>query len=165
MAVRRQLRTMLARVAVVAVAITALVFAGCGAFVAPRPTAGDFTDVVGSLVRRNMTITTQVAGDPGCHDSALHSNAVRYDVRPAGADRSYPVYVFAWKSQQTFDAEKASFDACVQSYGAVASGDSGDTVQHLPWRAFGSGWPPALRQAVDSALTEAGGIPAPVQPE
>jgi len=157
---------MLARVAVVAVAITALVFAGCGAFVAPRPTAGDFTDVVGSLVRRNMTITTQVAGDPGCHDSALHSNAVRYDVRPSGDDRSYPVYVFAWKSQQTFDAEKASYDACVQSYGAQSAWGLGvDTVEHLPWRAFGADWPPALRQAVDSALSEAGGIPAPVQPE
>src|SRR3954447_14109262 len=117
MAVRRQLATMLARVAVVAVAITALVFAGCGAFVAPRPTAGDFTDVVGSLVRRNMTVTTQVAGDPGCTgtDSALHNNAVRYDVRPGGEAVSYPVYVFGWKSQATFDADKANFDACAQA--------------------------------------------------
>ena len=33
-----------------------------------------------------MTVTTQVGGDPGCDsaDPSLHSNAVRYDVRPAG---------------------------------------------------------------------------------
>src|SRR3954471_7303140 len=93
-----------------AVALASLLVVGCGSdvFKAPKPTAGAFTDVVGSLVRRNMTVTTQVAGDPGCTgtDSALHNNAVRYDVRPGGEAVSYPVYVFGWKSQATFDADK-----------------------------------------------------------
>jgi hypothetical protein len=74
------------------------------------------------------------------------------------------VYVFGWKSQQTFDADKATFDACVQSY-ADTNAASTDTVEHLPWRAYGPDWPDALRDAVDSALVEAGGIPAPVDPE
>jgi hypothetical protein len=142
----------------------AVLIAGCGAFTAPAQTAGDFTDIVGALVLRNMTITDQVSGDDGCTNSALYSNAVRYDVRPAGDTVSYPVYVFGWKSQQTFDADKPAFDACVQAY---KGGDQGTmtTVEHLPWRAYGPGWPDTVKSAVDAALTGAGGQPAPVQPE
>ncbi len=149
-------------------AMLPILIAGCGVFVAPsQPTAGDLTDIANGLVRRNMTITNQVAGDPGCGSqgsSPLHSNAVRYDVRPPGMNASYPVYVFGWKSQATFDADKPEFDSCVQAEEQSASGPV-DTVEHLPWRAFGPGWPVALRDAVDAALMEAGGVPAPVQPE
>lgn len=145
-------------------AMAALVAAGCGAFMAPAPTAGDFTDIVGALVRRNMTVTDQVAGDDGCANSALYSNAVRYDIKPAGSSTSYPVYVFGWKSQATFDADKAAFDSCIQAYTGTATGPM-STVEHLPWRAYGPGWPSELNTAVDAALTEAGGQPAPVQPE
>jgi len=151
----------------VAFTLVALLLSGCGAFTAPPPTAGDHTDIVGALVRRGMTVTTQVSGDPGCGaqvGSSLHSNAVRYDVRPAGDTNSYPVYVFGWKSQATFDSDKPVFDACVQA-AQEASVVPVDTVEHLPWRAFGPGWPTTLRDAVDAALTGAGGIPAPVQPE
>ena len=50
-----------------ALGLTAVLVTGCGnVFVAPSPTAGDFTDVVGALVRRGMTVTTQVSGDSGC---------------------------------------------------------------------------------------------------
>jgi hypothetical protein len=113
-----------------------------------------------------MTITNQVAGDPGCgaQISSLHSNAVRYDVRPPGDTTSYRVYVFGWKSEQTFDADKPLFDSCVQAETDSSVG-SVDTVEHLPRRAYGPGWPAPLRDAVDAALNSAGGIPAPVQPE
>jgi hypothetical protein len=152
---------------VVPLAIVALLLAGCGAFTAPPPTAGDFTDIVGPLVRRDMTVTNEVSGDPGCGanlNSPLHSNAVRYDVRPSGDSTSYPVYVFGWKSQATYDADKPTFDACVRAAQATSVAPI-DTVEHLPWRAFGAGWPAALKVAVDTALTEAGGQPAPVEPE
>src|SRR5690242_17967397 len=108
---------------------------GCGSdvFKAPQPTAGDFTDVVGTLVRRGMTVTTQVGGDSGCSgtDGDLHNNAVRYDVRLAGDTQIYPVYVFGWKSQQTFDDDKANFDACAAAYSA-ATGKPVDVAEHLP---------------------------------
>jgi len=150
-----------------AAAVLPLVLTGCGAFVAPtQQAAGELTDVVNNLVRRNMTVTGQVAGDPGCGGgpSSLYSNAVRYDIRPPGSTQSYPVYVFDWKSQQAFDADKAAFDACVGS--AKAQSTAGlDAVEHLPWRAFGPGWTPELRDAVDAALTEAGGVPAPQAPQ
>jgi hypothetical protein len=151
---------------VAALVLAALLATACGSdiFKAPRPTAGDFTDVVGALVRRGMTVTTQVAGDAGCSDSTLHNNAVRYDVRPAGDTTSYPVFILGWKSQATFDADKPTFDACTAAYSS-STGRPVETAEHLPWRAFGPDWPPALRDAVGSALTEAGGIPAPVQPE
>lgn len=148
-------------------AIASLLLSGCGAFVAPaQPTAGGLTDIVSALVLRNMTITDQVAGDPGCgsQTSALHSNAVRYDVRPAGDPNSYRVYVFSWKSQATFDADKFAFDSCVQA-NEQFSIDPVYTVEYLPWRAFGPGWPTALRDAVDAALRGASGIPAPQEPE
>jgi len=148
----------------VAFTLVALLLTGCGVFTAPPPTAGDHTDIVGALVRRGMTVTTQVSGDPGCENSALHSNAVRYDVRPAGDTNTYAVYVFGWKSQATFDSDKPAFDACVEAHAQTTQG-SAQTVEHLPWRAYGIGWPTALNTAVDAALTEAGGIPAPVQPE
>jgi hypothetical protein len=144
----------------------ALLLGGCGVFVRPSPTAGTQTDIVNALVLRGMTVTNQVAGDPGCGEqsSALHSNAVRYDVKPPDEASSYAVYVFGWKSKATFDADKAAFDSCVQAE-QQSSGVLADTVEHLPWRAHGLGWPPALRDAVDAALTEAGGQPAPVEPE
>ena len=144
--------------------LVALLITACGTFTAPAPTAGDFTDIVGALVRRSMTITDQVSGDDGCSNSALYSNAVRYDVRPAGDTVSYSVYVFGWKSQQTFDADKPAFDACVQAYKGGNQGTM-TTFEHLPWRAYGPGWPDMVKSAVDAALTEAGGQPAPVQPE
>jgi hypothetical protein len=151
--------------ATLAAIVVALLLAGCGVFVAPaQPTAGELTEIVGSLVRRNMTITTQVAGDPGCRESALHSNAIRYDVRPARSDRSYPVYVFGWKSQQTFDTDKATFDACVKSY-RDSTGTEVETIEHSPWRAYGPEWPSELLDAVDAALVEAGGAPASLGPE
>lgn len=156
---------MLARFA--ALVLVTVLLAGCGAFKAPaQPTAGALTDIVAALVVRNMTITDQVAGDPGCgsQTSALHSNAVRYDVRPAGDTRSYPVYVFSWKSQATFDADKVAFDACVQDEQQSSIGPV-QTVEYLPWRAFGPGWPTTLRDAVDAALKGASGIPAPQEPE
>ena len=151
--------------ATLATIVATLLLSGCGVFVAPaQPTAGAVTEIVASLVRRNMTITTQVAGDPGCQESALHSNAIRYDVRPGGSGRSYPVYVFGWKSQQTFDADKANFDACVETY-RESTGTSVDTTEHVPWRAYGGDWPRELRDAVDAALVEAGGAPARAVPE
>lgn len=142
----------------------AVLLAGCGVFVRPSPTAGALTDVVNSLVRRGMTVTDQVAGDPGCRDSALYSNAVRYDVQPPGDTSSYPVYVFGWKSEATFEADKAAFDACVGSYSQSVS-EPVTIREHLPWRAYGPGWPDTLGTAVEAALTEAGGQPAPVEPE
>jgi hypothetical protein len=145
-------------------AIAALLLTSCGAFTAPAPTAGELTDIVGTLVRRNMTVTDQVSGDAGCGNSALYSNAVRYDVRPATDTTAYSVYVFGWKSEATFDADKAAFDTCVQTYSGTNPGTM-TTVEHLPWRAYGPGWPPALKDAVDAALTGAGGQPAPVEPE
>jgi len=152
----------------VAVALAALMVTGCGVFTAPaQPTAGDLTDIVSALVRRNMTITDQVAGDPGCGaqiSSPLYSNAVRYDVRPAGDPNSYAVYVFGWKSQATFDADKVEFDVCVQAEEQSTIAPV-TTVEHLPWRAFGPAWPTGLSDAVDAALKEAGGIPAPQEPE
>ena len=151
----------------VAVALMAMLVTGCGVFTAPaQPTSGDLTDIVSVLVRRNMTITNQVAGDPGCRDTAssLHSNAVRYDVRPFGDTNSYPVFVFGWKSQATFDADNAAFDACAQAYQQATAGTV-TTVEHLPWRAFGPGWPTGLSDAVDAALKAAGGVPAPQEPE
>jgi hypothetical protein len=140
----------------------ALALTGCGVFVAPSPSAGDTVQIVNSLVRRGMTITNQVAGDAGCGNSSLYNNAVRYDVQPGGELLTYSVYVFGWKSAATFAADKSNFDACV---GSAPSGEAVTTVEHLPWRAYGRGWPDALRQAVDAALTEAGGEPVPVEPE
>jgi hypothetical protein len=156
-----------ARMAAV-VACLLLLAPGCGAFTRPpQPTAGELTDIVNALVRRNMTITNQVAGDPGCGEyisSSLYRNAVRYDVSPPGDPNSYAVHVFGWKSQATFDADKQEFDACVRGVASFTIGGV-DTVEHLPWRAFGAGWPPALKDAVDAALSEAGGIPAPQEPQ
>lgn len=153
----------------VTLALATLLIAACGSdvFKAPKPTAGDFTDVVSGLVRRGMTVTTQVAGDAGCAGTpagnALHNNAVRYDVRAGSELMSLPVYVFVWKSQATFDADKPTFDACAGA-NASGSGTPVETVERLPWRAYGP-WPDSLRAAVDAALTEAGGVPAPVEPE
>jgi hypothetical protein len=152
----------------VALAIFAALVGGCGAdvFKAPPPTAGDFTDIASALARRGMTITTQVAGDSGCGttNASLHNNAVRYDVRLANEAVAHPVFVFGWKSQQTFDNDAATFQECAASY-AASSGEHVDTIEHLPWRAYGPAWPDALKAAVDTALTEAGGMPAPVEPE
>ena len=147
---------LLASLVVVAALVT-----GCGVFVAPaQPTPGELTDIVNALVLRNMTITDQVAGDAGCSDSSIYSNAVRYDVSMAGETGSHPVFVFGWKSQATFDAAKAAFDACVENYSLTNHVESLYVLDdHAPWRAYGPGWPIGLRDAVNEALVAAGGAP------
>lgn len=149
----------------VAVALMALLVSGCGVFTAPSPTAGEIGDVVAGLVRRGATITDQVSGDAGCPDPSLYGNAVRYDVRMGASDTPAPVYVLRWKSDATFTATQAEFDACVAAY-KQAHPDQGVTVyDDAPWRAFGPGWSNSLESAVEQAVHAAAGASAPDEPQ
>ncbi len=122
---------------------------GCGGTGLPPASAGEMGDVVSALVRRGATITDQVAGDAGCSESSLHSNAVRLDVRLPGETASSSVYLFRWKTGSDFDNAADAFARCV-----AERNDQPQTASHSPWRAYGSGWSDALSTAVNEALAE-----------
>ena len=151
--------------AMILVVLMALFIGGCGVFVAPSPTAGEIGDVVAGLVRRGATITDQVSGDAGCSDSSLFGNAVRYDVRLGATAATSPVYVFGWKSQQTFDANAQAFQSCVDSYKQAHPDESVTTYEDSPWRAYGSNWSSDLTDAVKLAVHAAAGASAPEEPQ
>jgi hypothetical protein len=136
-----------------------MILTGCSVVVAPSPTAGALADVVNALVRRNMTITNQVAGDAGCADPTLQGNAVRYEVSMAGEVDAHPVYVFGWKDPASFGTAKGAFDACVENFSLTNRASSMATLEHAPWRAYLPNYSIQLTNAVDEALVEAGGAP------
>jgi hypothetical protein len=149
----------------VAAAAVALLLAGCGAFSAPSPTAGEMGDLVAGLVRRGATITEQVGGDAGCPDANLYGNAVRYDLRGPGEVDTVPIYLLRWKSDATFTATQTDFDACVESFKKAHPGTTITRYEDAPWRAYGPDWSTTVQTLVETAVHEAAGASAPAEPQ
>lgn len=132
--------------------IAVLTVAACGPNAMPPPSPNEFLDVVSALVLRGATITNQVAGDAGCTQPPLHDNAVRLDVAMPGAPPA-GVYLFRWRRAGDFDAEADAYAACVAEAEARDPDATVTSEERLPWRGYGAGWSPALRDAVEEALT------------
>jgi hypothetical protein len=97
-------------------------------------------------------MTDTVAGDPGCADPSLFDNARRLAVTSAADGRSYTVYLFRWRNVTDYSAAADAFDGCVAAFAGQPGATTVETVDVAPWRAYGPGWTPELRDALRQAL-------------
>jgi hypothetical protein len=139
------------------VALVAWAIVACGSAGAPTPTPGGFENFVAGLVQRGVTVTEQVAGDPGCPGSTLYSNAARFEVSLAGATDRHDVYFFAWRRASDYTAAAAEFDACVEAARQLNPSIGVTVFAVQPLRVYGPDWPPDLAAAVEQSLHEAAG--------
>ncbi len=122
----------------------------------PQPATGVFYELAilgGSTVKLT-------SGDPGCSQPDMIPYAIHAQVRlPATASQLTDVYLFTWADRDTWNRGAVAFDSCRAEYAASRSA-AGRTVDELdvsPYRAFGAGWSPALKSALQQAMTEAAG--------
>lgn len=135
-----------------AAALTSLLIAGCG--VAPTPTPVDMTGVLNELTSHGATVKDILAGEAGCPDSSLHSNASRITLTLADG-RDYDVYLFRWRNAGDYDTADATFQQCIAAFVAKRGSTDVDVVEVSPWRAFGPAWTDATRAAVEQSLAAA----------
>ena len=122
----------------------------------PQPATGVFTE----LAILGGSTPNLVSGDPGCNQPDMIPYAIHAQVRvPANASQLTDVYLFTWADHGSWSRGAVAFDSCRAEYAASRSA-AGRTVDELdvsPYRAFGAGWSPALKSALQQAMTEAAG--------
>lgn len=138
-------------------ALVALLVTGCYGDSGPGPTPGTMDDVIANIVLQDVTILHLTSGDAGCSVATLHDNAVHATVVIGAQSASHEVYVLNWKNQARFDSAADSFGACLDEVRAANPGGIVAEVDAYPWRAYGPGWTPQLRQIVENALIASGG--------
>ena len=158
----------LVRVLVCASCAVALL-AGCGSVVAspPLPTPGGYTEIFEAWVLNGVAVHERTSGEPGCGDASLADNAVHVVVSMAPDPAPRDVYLFRFRNSVRW-ADGGSGDRCLPG---DLRGDLGAGRRpRLPHRcqpvsAFGDGWTPELRAALERGLAEVagnGGIPTGV---
>jgi hypothetical protein len=133
----------------------ALLLLGCTAGAPLRTPSREVGDVLAAMALRGLTVEEQVAGDAGCEAPELHRNAVRLRVSPADDEAGYTVYLFGWRRLSFFDDAAPAFGACMEEH-SRRTGEPVESVEAMPWRAYGPGWTDAVRAAVEGALRAAG---------
>lgn len=134
--------------AVVAAALAAGCYGG-----ESTPTPGGTTEVMQELTRSGLRIEGAVSGDAGCGSTSLSDNAVHLRVTLPPDTTIRDVYLFTFRST-AYDGGAALVDDCQAALGAAGAGPT-VRVDVAPFRAFGPGWPPALRDVVTRALAAA----------
>ena len=137
--------------------VAASLVVGCYGNTTPGPTPGSMDDVIANIVLQDVTVLHLTSGDPGCTTPTLHDNAVHATVVIGSQSASHDVYVLNWKNQARFDEAANDFAACLEEIRASSPGTVVTEVDAHPWRAYGSGWTPQLRQIIENALRTAGG--------
>lgn len=162
-----------ARPAVGAAVVTAaaLATAGCRAGTPPPATPMDLSSLVTELVRHRVAVVRTISGDPGCADPNLAPNGVHMLLTLPPAPTVYDAYLFTFKDRATWAAGASSVAACAKdgtSTAAAAADGRLLTIEVSPFRAFGVGWPAALRSALQETIQVAargGTDPGAGQPE
>ena len=140
-----------------ALLLSAILFIGCGVFVAPSPTPAEMDDVISALVLRGVTIHTLVSGDAGCPGSRLHSNGVHMEVALGAQSSLHTIYLLRWRAPSDFTASAQEFADCVTEFEAAHPGNIISQVEANPWRAYGPGWTDQVRTTLLDALHASGG--------
>ncbi len=138
------------------VALVALVTAACGEFTptteSDSPT--DFGGIVAELQIVGISVDRVVSGDAGCNDQRLAHTAIGFDAVGIDQTTTVRIYLYAFKDQATYDALRASVDACARSY--VVDPAAFGSVDVPPYVLAGNGpWGPAFKVALRTALQRA----------
>ncbi|MGH2468409.1 MAG: hypothetical protein ACRDGL_11885 [Candidatus Limnocylindrales bacterium] len=135
--------------------VAVLALAACTGGGRPRSTPMDLSGVVTELIKRQVAVVQTIGGDPGCDDASLRPNGVHLRVSLTRDPTVYDVYLFRFKDDVTWGSQSAAVTACAAAVTSTASAPAGGSLQTIavsPYRAFGLGWPSALRVALDGAL-------------
>ncbi len=140
----------------IALAIAALVAAGCGLVSnsPPAATPADFGGVASDLGRRGIIVSGVVSGDPGCADQTLARTAIRF--RASGLDQSTPVtvYLYSFADRKAFDRLRSAIDQCARSY--VTDAATFASIDASPFVLAGQGpWAPTFATSLRDGLLEA----------
>jgi len=155
-----------ARRSIALVALAALTIAACGSVVTtmPLPTPADAIGIFEQWALRGVAVHERTSGDPGCADPSLDDNAVHVVVSMGAGGERRDVYLFRFRNRVRWADGAPAVDACRGQYEARSARVGGpvERVEVSPYRAFGDGWSPELRAALESGLVVAagdGGIP------
>jgi hypothetical protein len=143
--------------------------AGCGSVVAspPLPTPGGYTEIFEAWALNGVAVHERTSGDPGCGDASLADNAVHVVVSMAPDPAPRDVYLFRFRNSVRWADGGPGVDACQATFEAISARAGGPVarVDVSPYRAFGDGWTPELRAALERGLADVagnGGIPTGV---
>lgn len=125
----------------------------------------DLSGLVQEMVKRGIAVLRATSGEAGCDDPGLIANAVHFRVLPPGEAIPRDVFLFTFGDHGAWAAGGAAVTACRTAWSAHVA-TSGQAVSELdvsPFRLFGAGWSPTLRELLHQAVTVAagnGGLPA-----
>ena len=147
-------------------AFAALALTACGSVVTtmPLPTPADAIGIFEQWALRGVAVHERTSGDPGCPDPSLDDNALHVVVSMGAGGERRDVYLFRFRNRVRWADGTPAVDACKGQYEARSARVGGpvERVDVSPYRAFGDGWSPELRAAIESGLVVAagdGGIP------
>lgn len=121
----------------------------------PRSTPLDLSGVVTELIKRQVAVVQTIGGDPGCDDADLRPNGVHLRVSLKPDPTVYDIYLFRFKDDATWSSGSAAVTACAAAGASTATAAADGALQTIavsPYRAFGLGWPSALRAALEATL-------------
>ncbi len=122
----------------------------------PQPATGVF----GELAILGGSTVSLTSGDTGCGQSAMVPYAIHAQIRlPANALDTTDVYLFTWADHAAWQRGGTRFQECLTEYAAdqTTMGRAVGRLDVSPYRAFGAGWSPQFRSALQQAMTRAAG--------
>jgi hypothetical protein len=143
-----------------ALALVALVVAGCGQQigVSPAPTAADFPGIAGFLSRHGIGLDKITSGDAGCNDAELARTAIRFAA--SGLDQPTPITlrIYIFGDQDAYDRRRLSVDACARAW--ITNPDDLISIDASPFVVMGQGpVGPEFASALRTGLREAAALP------
>jgi hypothetical protein len=142
----------------VLVAAVAVMVGACGTIsrTPPVPSPGDFGEIAGDIVQREIQVSHVVSGDAGCPDANLAKTAIAFDA--TGLDQATPVRVFLYifRNRDTYERLRSTVDDCARAY--VTDPDTYESVETSPYVLSGQGpWGERFKENLRAAITEAAG--------
>lgn len=122
----------------------------------PAPTPADFGGIAAELAKGGVFVSDAVSGDAGCTDPELIPTAIRVDAR--GLDQATPVrvYLYIFRSRDSFEKLRGRIDACATSF--VTDPETFESVDQSPFVVAGQGpWAPQFEAALRHGLEIAAG--------
>lgn len=145
--------------ALLALALTAPLLAGCYSFAQPSFHPGNARELLVAITRRGVE-AKPLAGSSACADPTLVANALQIRATVAADPVPRDVWVYSFRPKG-WEQTQAVVDACQAEYAAANPGARIVRIDVPVSRVFGADWSPELERAVRAALEEVAnaGIP------